>query len=927
MRKEEEKEDTGYVDDRFEPSWAGDGCAARCHTATSHDARESDDARFTIESFMLNCMGIYSTRFARPMSNTATKPSPLLIPSQAMSSALASAQKAAEDSGSTSRQPRRRRKPRGESKKRPDIDNPDGNAPNDAPERKQETANMSKTKQRSGKGRGRKKQSLNSNPEEEKIPEDEERNHAQRAEKKKPTRKNNRQRKRRNAAKFAWRKDIPPGSMDPITLENLVSLPYPPFALAANEPYTPVPEWPEEEGKAGEEAAQPDSDQKLTEEERHKVILQEQWGLTHTDTTRMDEPPEATQPAKRHYNLFDGRALAYYLVSQLQFIDPFNRRDLTRDELVNLDAYLTRHGFTDLKVVDAYDAKGVTISRSGAVGATAAGRAAILQQEAQVLLNALFGGGHVAENPLREQYSASQSSRPRASMRNRGAAGIADSGIYGNDDSGMILIDDDVNPGLRGTGFRSATAAEAYSVDGSTPAPSDNGPNTLWSASHITSQYSHNSAVQARNFPALPTPSGTRSDSGTSTPSEQLSVAKAPSRSLQKITQVVSKTDPEEILRQKKAREEMQRRAMLANLWLTEGATSPSPPDQAFASASGSSSAPAGPTEGQLRRNQAFAAALGVAPATVRPSFNKGWSRPTDGTIQLDEFGNELNSAKYPDSLLMQARERMEQLLKLEKKWKSFLTDDQSASLPLRPMDRPLRTFVHEYSDYWRLHTESFDPEPKRYIHCVKLRDTSAPVPLLSEAARAWRGPSLEALPRAPRQTGDTTGQQTAGQTTQSRDFPPPPEREPLKLKPRSTVPLEAPPGAMFEPPPGFEDGATTTEDAEQELSNRFSHLSTERERPKLALAPRTKPLELPPFEIPKTYSVAEEHERQKSIMADKARKEREAEQKKQNILMQAFASSDEEDLRSGGSSSEWEEKEAQVASSDESEKYEVYEG
>jgi hypothetical protein len=496
---------------------------------------------------------------------------------------------------------------------------------------------------------------------------------------------------------------------------------------------------------------------------------------------------------------------------------------------------------------------------------------------------------------------------------------MADAGIYGNDDGGMIVIDDDVNPGLRGTGFRSATATEAYPGDGSMSAPSYNGPNTLWSASHITSQYSHDSAVQARNFPALPTPSSVRSDSGTSTPSEQPNVAKAPSRSLQKITKVVSKTDPEEIMRQKKAREEMQRRAMLANLWLTEGAASLSSPDQAAASASGSS-APTGPTEGQLRRNQAFAAALGVAPATVRPSFNKGWSRPTDGTIQLDEFGNELNAAKYPDSLIMQARERMEHLLKLEKKWKAFLADDQSASLPLRPMDRPLRTFVHEYSDYWRLHTESFDPEPKRYIHCVKLKDTSAPVPLLSEAARAWRGPSSEALPRAPRQTEDTPSHQTAGQTTQSRDFPPPPEREPLKLKPRSTVPIEAPPGAMFEPPPGFEDVAVTTQDAEQELSKRFSNLSAERERPKLALAPRTKPLELPPYEVPKTYSVAEERERQKIIMAEKARKEREAEHKKQNLLMQAFASSDEEGPGSGGSSSEWEDEEAQVASSGDSE-------
>ena len=60
------------------------------------------------------------------------------------------------------------------------------------------------------------------------------------------------------------------------------------------------------------------------------------------DTKRQVESAAETA-GRRYYHLFDGQVLAYYLVSQLQFIDPLNRRDLTRAELKNLDAYLKRH--------------------------------------------------------------------------------------------------------------------------------------------------------------------------------------------------------------------------------------------------------------------------------------------------------------------------------------------------------------------------------------------------------------------------------------------------------------------------------------------------------------------------------------------------------------------------------------------------------
>eukprot|EP00984_Skeletonema_dohrnii_P027959 scaffold17722_cov72-Skeletonema_dohrnii-CCMP3373.AAC.1 len=77
----------------------------------------------------------------------------------------------------------------------------------------------------------------------------------------------------------------------------------------------------------------------------------------------------------RRFNLFDGRALANYVVSELQFIDPFNRRDLTRPELEALDAYLAVHKLGTAGVVEAYDDNGTTISTAGAQAQTPGGRA------------------------------------------------------------------------------------------------------------------------------------------------------------------------------------------------------------------------------------------------------------------------------------------------------------------------------------------------------------------------------------------------------------------------------------------------------------------------------------------------------------------------------------------------------------------------
>jgi hypothetical protein len=379
------------------------------------------------------------------------------------------------------------------------------------------------------------------------------------------------------------------------------------------------------------------------------------------------------------------------------------------------------------------------------------------------------------------------------------------------------------------------------------------------------------------------------------------------------IKTLVKESDPEEQLRQWKAREEALRKAALSNLTfgsnpvaLLSGPLAPGLPTHI------TTKNVTGPSEAQLERNRALADALGVKPATERANILSGWARPSEGKLELDEFGNELNVTFYPEALMNQARAmRLEWLLKLEKKWKTFLADDTAASLPLSKMDRQTRSFVHEYSDYWNLQTESFDPEPNRYINCVKLRDTRAPYPLLSEAIRMNQRPLL----RGKEQLSEQSTAPTA--SVAGRSMPPPPERKPLPLKPRTVTDSSstiAKNGVSISGAPS----RTMTDDIS---SSRFSSLADGRERPKLQLAKRSIPLELPPFEPQKGVNIAEELERQRQREAARLLKEKELEEKRQRALEAAFASDDEDndvhtrDLEDDDS--EWEEKEPEYQGSD----------
>lgn len=665
--------------------------------------------------------------------------------------------------------------------------------------------------------------------------------------------KNNRKpRRRKPKQKFSWRTNIPDGSLDPITLDPLDELSYPPFPLVIEPPYVPVDTFP---------------------------------------------PPHDFQAA---LHLFDGRTLAYYLISQLQFIDPLNRRDLTRPELVCLDNYLKKHNLGEARVVEAYDFKGVSISSAGSEAQTARGRTRMLQEEAASILEALFQGhGSTTNsnnptdasfrNEFESQYLAherrsmntqqtpqnSRSNNTQQRQTNSNTVTISEHGVVTHQDddneAGFLIIDDDENPGLRGGVY----ANNASSTN-------DNNVNGRFASTSARIQQQGNNL-----FPSL---------QAATTGEPPASVARKKkqgvSRSLKVISKTITKTDPAQLAKEKKAREEMQRRAMLSQQTILDYES----PHSIMETTANNTSSQAVPPPAhciskQLERNRNLALALDVKPSTSRSvvnGINCGWARPVNHT--LDEFGSELNSVIYPQSLVNLGRDKMKDLLKVERKWKNFLADDTASSLSLNPMLRDMRVFVHEYSDFWRLETESYDREPKRYIVCRKLQETCAPTPLLSHACRNIKYVAAA----APDNTCDSPPTEIQP-GLKPREFLSTAERAPLPLLPRGSH--------------GVTSGTTKEVEAVAEANDeivgdgsRFQALSRT-DRPKLQLEPRTIPPELPPFQSKNSFTSNLEEKRR--LQEAKQRAER---KKKESILAAAFASDDESD---------WSEAEALYESSD----------
>ena len=107
---------------------------------------------------------------------------------------------------------------------------------------------------------------------------------------------------------------------------------------------------------------------------------------------------------KEHTNLFDGRVLAYYMVSTANFQDPLTRRELTREECRRLDQYLEQHRLKRVGVVESFDLLARARAKGqGQGGGEISGEARSRQSEAAVLFRSLFSynDDQPAEDPAR----------------------------------------------------------------------------------------------------------------------------------------------------------------------------------------------------------------------------------------------------------------------------------------------------------------------------------------------------------------------------------------------------------------------------------------------------------------------------------------------------------------------------------------------
>ena len=79
----------------------------------------------------------------------------------------------------------------------------------------------------------------------------------------------------------------------------------------------------------------------------------DKWWTNSTEVDPISLEPLAElgyPPFELGPHLFDGRVLAFYVVSTGTFLNPMSREELTHDDCAALDAYLKRHGLAAARV-------------------------------------------------------------------------------------------------------------------------------------------------------------------------------------------------------------------------------------------------------------------------------------------------------------------------------------------------------------------------------------------------------------------------------------------------------------------------------------------------------------------------------------------------------------------------------------------------
>lgn len=114
------------------------------------------------------------------------------------------------------------------------------------------------------------------------------------------------------------------------------------------------------------------------------------WKLKDADPISLEPLSELEYPPfECGVHFFDGRVLAFYIVSTGTFANPMSRDELTLDDCERLDQYLKRNKLDAARVADAYRLQ--ALIKNNATAREASGEAAAQRRHATAVLHSLFG--------------------------------------------------------------------------------------------------------------------------------------------------------------------------------------------------------------------------------------------------------------------------------------------------------------------------------------------------------------------------------------------------------------------------------------------------------------------------------------------------------------------------------------------------------
>lgn len=476
-----------------------------------------------------------------------------------------------------------------------------------------------------------------------------------------------------------WKSYIPHNAIDPISLEPLHELTYPPFALTISQPYHII-YWP------------------------LPIIIKTPFSSIH---------------------LFDGCSLANYLLSQYQFIDPLNRRQLVREEVCHLNTYLQRHSPYTMNVIEAFDGNKKKIPKASVFAQSEEGRMQIHQQEERDVLESIFSRNRTE---LLHQQQHIENTLSHVSYIQSG---------------GIVIMDDSLNSGMRG-GERSTPNTnnsfmnEFPTIRNQEESLISQQQQTWYRQSEMNYQHIFRQNQQDR-FPSLQSV-------------VELNTKKTVAENnISKLSYTLKKIDKSQkiIPKIKKSRIGCVHSPSLSVIYNTKK----------------SLNIIKQPISLQLERNQPFEPFI-IQPASAR-SYSLRWKCPTiirTTPNTSDYLTGLMQYTSYPEILFLQAKSQFQTLCDIEQKWITFVRNKKEQSIQLNKLTKSMRALVHEYSLFWNILTTSYNALPfkqkktlyhrthqyqyqdtlqmgcTKYIHCGKTKGTEAPKLLLSEAVKVWRG-------------------------------------------------------------------------------------------------------------------------------------------------------------------------------------------